>query len=95
MQRLLTILTFYKPFIAWSFGINVILGFMNTHFIPAIVSKVFLTVFLWYYITESHAKRKLTFYKNLGFSEFKLFSSLFLIDIIITIGFLTLFKEFT
>ncbi len=71
------------------------MGFLNSHIVPVIVAKLFLTVFLWYYVTETHAKRKLTFYKNLGISEFKLFSSLFLIDITLTIGFLTIFKEFT
>ena len=95
MQRFLTILAFYKPFVVWSFVINALMGFFNPHLVPAIATKLFLTVFVWYYVSETHAKRKLTFYKNLGISTFKLFSSLFLIDIILTISFLLVFKEFT
>ncbi len=34
---------------------------------------------------ETNAKRKLIFYKNLGILNFRLFSTLFLIDIFITI----------
>ncbi|MDO1499917.1 hypothetical protein Q2T40_07220 [Winogradskyella maritima] len=95
MQRFLTILAFYKPFVVWSFAINVLLGFFNPHLMPVIVTKLFLTVFAWYYVNETNAKRKLTFYKNLGISPLTLFSSLFLVDITLTIGFLTVFKEFT
>lgn len=95
MQQFLTILAFYRPFVVWSFVINAILGFLNPLIIPAIVTKLFLTVFVWYLVTETNAKRKLTFYKNLGISTFKLFSILFLVDISLTISFLVVFKEFT
>ena len=95
MQRFLAILAFYRPFVVWSFLINVAQGFFNPHIVPLIVTKLFLTVFVWYFVNETHARRKLTFYKNLGISTFVLFSSLFLVDIILTIGFLTIFKEFT
>jgi len=81
--------------VVWSFVINAILGFLNPLIIPAIVTKLFLTVFVWYLVTETNAKRKLTFYKNLGISTFKLFSILFLVDISLTISFLVVFKEFT
>ena len=95
MQQFLTILAFYRPFVVWSFVINAILGFINPLIIPAIVTKLFLTVFVWYIVTETNAKRKLTFYKNLGISPIKLFSILFLVDISITVSFLVVFKEFT
>jgi hypothetical protein len=95
MQRFLTILAFYKPFVVWSFAVNALMGFFNPHLAPAIITKLFLTVFVWYYVSETNVRRKLTFYKNLGLSTFKLFSSLFLIDIILTICFLLVFKEFT
>ena len=95
MQRFLTILAFYRPFVVWSFAVNVIMGFFNPHLVPVIVTKLFLTVFAWYYVSETNVKRKLIFYKNLGISTFKLFSSLFLVDIILTISFLIVFKEFT
>ena len=95
MQQLLTILAFYRPFVIWSFVINILIGFFNPMIVPAIVTKLFLTVFVWYFVTETNAKRKLTFYKNLGISTFKLFSTLFFIDVILTISYLEVFKEFT
>ncbi len=95
MYRLLAILAFYKPFVVWSFIVTAIIGFLNPHFASAIVTKLFLTVFAWYYVSETPNKRKLTFYKNLGISPLKLFSSIFIVDCILTICFLIVFKEFT
>ncbi|WP_296384887.1 hypothetical protein [Winogradskyella sp.] len=95
MQRLLAILAFYKPFVVSSFIVTAIIGFFNPHLAPAIVTKLFLTVFAWYYVSETPNKRKLTFYKNIGISPLKLFSSMFIVDCILTVGFLIVFKEFT
>lgn len=53
-----------------------------------------MTIFVWYLVHETNARRKLTFYKNLGISPFKLFSVLFLFDIIVTVGFIVVIKEF-
>ena len=94
MYRFLTILAFYKPFVVWSLIANVIIGFFNPYLIPAISTKLFLTVFAWYYVRETPNKRKLTLYKNLGISPFKLFSVIFIVDCIITIIYITLLKEF-
>lgn len=95
MQRLLAILAFYKPFVVWSFAINITVGFFNPHIIPALITKLFLTVFVWYYISETPHRRKLTFYRNLGIAPLRLFSIVFLLDCVLTITFLTVFKEFT
>jgi len=95
MHRLLAILAFYKTFVVWSFIVTAFIGFFNPQLAPAIVTKLFLTVFAWYYVSETPNKRKLTFYKNLGISPFQLFSSIFIVDCILTIIFLTIFKEFT
>ncbi|MDP5082439.1 MAG: hypothetical protein NWP87_07275 [Winogradskyella sp.] len=95
MYRFLAILAFYKPFVVWSLIVTAIIGFFNPHIVPAIVTKLFLTVFAWYYVSETYNKRKLTFYKNIGLSPLKLFSSLFIVDCIMTIVFLLVFKEFT
>ncbi|WP_299119022.1 hypothetical protein [uncultured Winogradskyella sp.] len=95
MQRFLAILAFYKPFVVWSLIITAIIGFFNPHLVPAIVTKLFLTVFAWYYVNETNNKHKLTFYKNLGISPLKLFTIMFIVDCILTIIFLTVFKEFT
>lgn len=94
MQRFLTILAFYKPFVIWSFVINIAITIVNPFIIPAIITKLLLTIFVWYFVNETHARRKLIFYNNLGISSIKLFSVLFLIDIFITIGFIEIIKEF-
>lgn len=95
MQRFLAILVFYKSFVAWSFLISAIVAFFNPHVLPAITTKAFLTVFAWYYVSETNQRRKLTFYKNLGISPLVLFLIMFLIDCLLTIIFLGIFKEFT
>lgn len=95
MYRFLAILSFYKPFVVWSFIATAFVAFFNPHIAPAIVTKLFLTVFVWYYVSETPNKRKLTFYKNLGISPLKLFSIMFIVDCILTIIFLTVFQEFT
>lgn len=95
MHRLLAILAFYKPFVTWSFIANFIVAFFSAQIIAGIITKLFLTVFAWYYVHETNQRRKLTFYKNLGISPLKLFTTLFILDIILTIVFLIIFKEFT
>lgn len=94
MYRLFAVFAFYKPFIMWSLIANFIVGFFNPNIIPGLITKLFLTIFAWYYIHETNQKRKLTFYKNLGISPTKLFIFIYLIDSIFTILFLTIFKEF-
>lgn len=94
MQQLLSILAFYRPFIIWSFFINIVLTIINPYIFPAVITKLMLTIFLWYYSNETSVRRKLVFYKNLGISPLRLFSTLFFVDILITIIFLLLIKEF-
>lgn len=94
MQQLLSILAFYRHFVIWSFVVNIVIAMVNPFVIPAIITKLLLTILVWFLINETNAKRKLVFYKNLGVSTLKLFPTLFLVDIIITITFITLIKEF-
>ncbi|MFK7831787.1 MAG: hypothetical protein AB8B52_00790 [Winogradskyella sp.] len=94
MHRFLAILAFYKTFVVWSFIANTIIAFFNPHIGPAIATKLCLTVFAWYYINETPNRRKLTFYKNIGISSLKLFSTMFIVDCILTVSFLLIFKEF-
>ena len=94
MYRFLALLEFYKTFLAWSMVVNTIIGLFNPFIIPALFTKLFLTIFAWYYISETTNRRKLTFYKNLGISPLKLFSTIFIIDSVLTITFLLVFKEF-
>ena len=94
MQQFLSILAFYRPLVLWSFIINIIITIVNPYIFPAIITKLLLTIFVWYLVNETGAKRKLTLYKNLGISPLKLFSSLFLIDTLLTLSFLYIIKEF-
>ncbi len=94
MQQLLSILAFYRSFVFWSFLINIVITIVNPSIFTAIITKLLLTVFVWYSVHETGAKRKLIFYKNLGISSLKLFTVLFFVDILITISFLILIKEF-
>lgn len=94
LQRFEAILTFYKPLFFSSFVVNIIIAIINPSIIAALVTKLFLVSLLWYLMTEDGLKKKLVFYKNLGISNLKLFTSLFLIDIFITIAFILLMQEF-
>ena len=94
MQKLSTIILFYKPYILWSFAINLLITIFNPEVITAIGTKFFLVFFLWYYISHSKGKRLLNFYNNLGVSTLKLFISVFVMDITTTIGYLLIIKEF-
>lgn len=94
MQQLSSIFLFYRPFILWSFGINIFLSLIGYNLLPIFLIKLLLTIFLWYFLNETSAKRKLVFYKNLGISTFKLFLFLYVIDVFLSIPFLFLLKEF-
>ncbi|PWH83077.1 hypothetical protein DIS18_00545 [Algibacter marinivivus] len=69
-------------------------SFIKFKIIPILIIKLLLVIFLLYISNETKAKRKLIFYKNLGISSLKLFSYLYLIDILISLPFLILLKEF-
>ena len=71
-----------------------LLSFFKHDIITILIVKLFLVVFLWYLLNETHAKRKLVLYKNLGISTLKLFSYLFIIDLVTSIPFLLILKEF-
>jgi hypothetical protein len=94
MQRLGVILLFYKPFFIWSLITNIIITFFDPSLFHAVIAKLFLTIFVWFRVTESYQKRRLQFYNNIGISTFKLFSTLFIIDILIMMLYLLLLKEF-
>ncbi len=94
MQQLLSILAFYRPFVIWSLIINIAIAIVYPFVFTAIVTKLLLTVFVWYLVNETNAKRKLMFYKSLGVSALKLFSILFLVDTLLTVVFIVVIKEF-
>jgi hypothetical protein len=94
LQRFEAILIFYKPYIFGSLAVNLIIAIINPSIFIAVVTKLFLVLILWYLMKETSSKNKLVFYKNIGISNLKLFSSLFLIDIFITIAFILVIQEF-
>lgn len=94
MQQFSSIFLFYRPFFVWSYGVNFLLLLLGFDVIPLFLVKIFLVLFLWYFITETQAKQKLIFYKNLGVSTFKLFLLFFLIDAILSLPFILILKEF-
>ena len=94
MQQLLSILAFYRPYIIWSFIINIAITIVYPQILPAIITKLLLTVFVWFVANETGIKRKLIVYKNIGITPFRLFTTLFFIDIMITIAFILIIKEF-
>ena len=94
MQKLGSIILFYKPFFFWSFAINILITIFNPQIVTAIGTKLILVVFLWYFISQTNRKRILTFYNNLGISTIMLFASVFFVDTALTIGYLLIIKEF-
>jgi len=94
MQKLISILMFYRPFIIWSLVINMTLSFIKFEIIVILVVKLLLIFSLWHFLSETPAKRKLNFYKNLGIPMLKLFSLIFIIDAIFSLPFLIILKEF-
>lgn len=92
MKQLQSILTFYKPYIVWSFGLNIL--FIPLGFSFIIIIKLLAIIFIYYIIKETKANQKLFFYKNLGISPIKLFISIYIIDLFISLPFLIIIKEF-
>ena len=72
--------------------IFLILGIQNIALI--LVNKLFILCFLYYFISQTKAKQRLIFFNNLGISNFKLFASIYLIDAVITILFVSLISTF-
>jgi len=94
MQRFEAILLFYRPFFLWSFMANIVITMFNPTLFYAMIAKLFLTVFAWFFISETSAKRKLALYNSRGYSTFQLFASIFFIDCVVMIPYLLLIKEF-
>jgi hypothetical protein len=94
MQQLSSIFLFYRPFVIWSFGVNIFLSVIGFTLLPLFLVKLFLVIFIWYLTNETQARHKLLFYKNAGISAFKLFSIFFFIDLLLSIPFLLVLMEF-
>ena len=66
----------------------------NPRIIPVIITKLILVVFLWYFLSQVNGKRLLNFYRKIGVSDFRLFATVFIIDVFISTLYLLLIKEF-
>lgn len=94
MEKLSSIIIFYRPFFYWSFAINIVMTIFNPRFIPVIATKFILVMFLWYFLSQVKGKKLLDLYKRLGISSIMLFTSVFIIDVIISTLYLFFIKEF-
>lgn len=94
MQKLSSIIIFYRSLFLWSFAINLLIVIYNPELVSAIVTKLFITIITWYIMTHSNFKKKIIFYRNKGISALTLFSALFGIDALLTSGFILVMKEF-
>lgn len=94
MNRFIIFFQFYKLFISWSIIVNVLISSLNPNYTAAIITKFFLVIFAWYFMSETTNKRQFTFYKNLGISPIALFAFTFMIDCVFTLAFLFLVITF-
>jgi hypothetical protein len=94
LHRLEAILQFYKPYVLWSFAVTICVLIINPFIFYAIVTKFFLTLFLWFYVKETKRDNKLRIFKNMGIASHTLFLMIFLIDIFFTVLFMTLLKAY-
>lgn len=94
MQKLSSIILFYRPYFLWSFAINILITIFNPEIITTICTKLLLIILLWYFVSQSKSRRLLDFYNSIGVTTLKLFVSIFFIDITISIGYLLIIKEF-
>lgn len=94
MQKLSSIIVFYKSLFLWSFLVNIAIVTYNPSIVPALFTKLFLLILTWYIMRSTDFRKKFTFYQNLGVSTMSLFTTVFLIDSVITSTFVILMKEF-
>jgi len=90
MRTFFLIWYFYVQFLYWSISVTVILVFFKAPMAVVLLTKLFLTVFAWFYMNETREKRKLIFYKNMGLRTWLLFGSTFILDVLLTFSFLHL-----
>lgn len=94
MQKLGSIIIFYKPFFFWSLAINILITVFTPQLLTALGTKLILVIFLWYFFKYIKGEKLLCFYNKLGVSNLMLFGVVFLIDVFLTTTYLLLIKEF-
>lgn len=94
LQQFRAILNYYKVFALWSFGVTILITIMYPEVIAAVITKLFLVILIWQLWKSKPVRKKLSLYSISGVSTFKLFSTLFLFDCVLTISFLLLVRGF-
>jgi len=88
------ILAYYRALAMWSFFATLVITIVAPKIIPALLTKLFLTLIFWWLIHDINMRKKLGFYKMAGVSNFKLVLSLYLLDAFFTCIFLLLIQGF-
>lgn len=93
-RQLLAILDYYKILASWSFAVNIIITIMNPSIFYALSTKFFIAFLLWYFVSDTSTKNKLSNNKKIMLSNSRLFFMVFFIDSLITIPFILIIKGF-
>lgn len=94
LRQFTSILNYYKPLALWSFLVTLAITIINPELILALCTKLFLVFLLWIMISDRKLRQRLKFYKISGVSHLKFFTTIFVLDSLITIVFLSLIKGF-
>lgn len=96
IKQLKSIFYLYKSFFIWSLLINLLFVLLQTPDIRLIlIVKILLLLFTYYVLIKTNGNQKLMLYKILGISNFKLFASIYVIDLIFNILFFSLINFIT
>ncbi|WP_338733128.1 hypothetical protein [Mangrovimonas cancribranchiae] len=95
-QHLGAILIFYRSLITWSFGVTIFITVISPEVTSIALIKLLMVLFLWFTIKEkeNNLNHKLMIYKRLDISEFKFFSFIYFLDLIVSLLSFVLIKEF-
>lgn len=94
MKRIGAIFMFYKAWFLWSFLATILVLIFSPNIASVILTKLCLILFLWFISVETKNKRKLLFYNKMGISTWRLFSTVYVFDIVFTIPMVLLIREF-
>jgi len=84
----------YKPIAFWSFTTTMVLTIITSEIIYVLITKLFLIAILGYAIYSTTTNGEVVKKLNIASVSFKWASLLFLIDNVITLGYLLILKEF-
>ena len=94
MKLLKSLFAYYKSVFLWSFSINILILIGSQDFVHIIFTKLFLVIMFWLLLKDARVRKKIGFYKMVGFSNLKLLSLLFLMDCTTSFIFIFLLKGF-